>query len=126
MKPSNLYEVKKPHVSNYPNPITLTKGDQVIIGVLYDKNPNWRNWIFCSTNDLISGWVPKQIVKIDGDKGTVLENYSARELNVHLGDRLVGIRELNGWLWVKKINSNEEGWTPKENLQSINPTFSDV
>ncbi|WP_246117117.1 hypothetical protein [Shouchella miscanthi] len=46
MKSTNLYEVIKPRKSDYPNPITLKKGDQIIVGTLYDKIQNGQTGYF--------------------------------------------------------------------------------
>lgn len=43
------YTVKK-HRSNYPNPLTLVKGQSVIVGEVYKGTENWEDWIFCTTN----------------------------------------------------------------------------
>lgn len=46
--------------------------------------------------------------------GVILEDYSALELSVDLGDELQVLKSLNGWLWVKNLPTNEEGWIPLE------------
>lgn len=59
------YEVIKQHVSNYPNPIVLSKGQFVRLGNQYDGPENWENWIFCHTLDYTSkGWVPEDHLKL--------------------------------------------------------------
>ncbi|MCD5322204.1 MULTISPECIES: SH3 domain-containing protein [Pontibacillus] len=112
---NNIYIVIKNHISNYPNPIKLTKGQSVIVGEAYMGEENWDNWIYCHTEDLkLEGWVPEQIIDTCGK---VLEDYVAKELNVHIGELLFKQKELNGWFWAQKLNSFNEGWIPNENVQ---------
>lgn len=40
----NKYKVIKAHISNYPQPIQLSKGQRVILGKLDDGPQGWRNW----------------------------------------------------------------------------------
>ncbi|MCC8148296.1 hypothetical protein [Akkermansia sp.] len=47
-------------------------------------------------------------------RGSVLEDYSARELVVDRGEDIVKIKTLNGWTWVRRTNDGEEGWIPDE------------
>lgn len=118
------YIVIQKHRSNYPNPLTLVKGQSVIVGEVYKGVENWENWIFCTTNkeetQKISGWVPMQFLDSKGTEGIALVDYTARELNVDEGDRLAGHKELNGWIWCTHRMNSEEGWVPKGNLQLEN------
>ncbi|MEI5908216.1 SH3 domain-containing protein [Bacillus spongiae] len=116
----NVYIVTKEHTSNYPNPIRLFKGQIVIVGKKYESYENWDNWIYCYTKDRqLEGWVPEQIIHMQGEHGLILENYIAKELEVNVDEQLIKFKELNGWLWVKKITNSEEGWVPKENVKEV-------
>ncbi|WP_018921963.1 SH3 domain-containing protein [Salsuginibacillus kocurii] len=119
---NNVYKVTKQHTSNYPNPIILLKGQDVIVGKKYEGNEGWNNWIYCYTKDKhqLEGWVPKQIIHIQDKRGLVLENYIAKELDVSIDEQLIKIKELNGWVWVKRRANAEEGWVPKENIKEVN------
>ena len=66
-----------------------------------------------------AGWVPEQLIQAKEKFRLMIEDYSAKELNVDRGEKLVGLRELNGWIWCQKESSGEVGWVPKENMQSI-------
>lgn len=44
------------------------------------------------------------------------EAYTARELDVRVGERLIASRNLNGWLWCSREDSAESGWVPQANL----------
>ena len=48
--------------------------------------------------------------------GTVLEDYSAKELEVEKDEIVEGNKELNGWVWCSKLSGMEEGWLPKEKI----------
>lgn len=111
------YEVSKKYQSNYPNPITLSKGQYVIVGKEYSGPEGWENWIYCFTLDKKrEGWVPKQIIQDKDDIGLILDNYTAKELNVEVGEKVFGLKELNGWIWCKKLSNNDDGWVPKDSL----------
>ncbi|KHF40645.1 Variant SH3 domain-containing protein [Halalkalibacter okhensis] len=118
MNKNNLvYEVIKRHKSNYPNPITLSKGQPIIVGKTYKDNEEWKNWIYCFTLDFCSeGWVPEQLINKQGKQAVMLEDYVAKELNVEVGEKLLKLKEINGWAWVRKIVTLEEGWVPLENI----------
>ena len=36
------------------------------------------------------------------DVGIITKQYTAKELNVSIGERLIGLEELNGWVWCEK------------------------
>ncbi len=115
-----VYQVIKQHKSNYPNPIKLCKGQTVMVGEKYNGNEGWKNWIYCFTIDHSSeGWVPEQIIKKQGKQGLILEDYIAKELDVEVGEQLIKCKELNGWYWMKKIGTLEEGWVPIENVEEL-------
>lgn len=112
--------VIKPHVSEYPDPIRFKKGSSLVVGEKSDGIEKWDNWYFCSTSEHAGGWVPAQIIALLDDKnGVALEDYSANELNVAIGDILLGEKNLNGWVWCLQPHKGIMGWVPLENLQSI-------
>jgi len=49
------------------------------------------------------GWAPKQYLKISGDTGTALCDYSANELNVKAGDKITVYKLVNGWVPTRNI-----------------------
>ncbi|WP_035187291.1 SH3 domain-containing protein [Alteribacter aurantiacus] len=106
------YAVKKAHESNYPNPISLRKGERVLVGEAYDGEEDWPDWLFCTTEDGKSrGWVPAQLIDRES---TLIEDYCARELTIRPGEQVNVVKELNGWYWVKNRRTNKEGWIPKD------------
>jgi len=119
------YLVTEDHRTEFPNPIQLVQGERVILGrkaeetvgeTRYDEN--WTNWTLCTKMDGSNeGWVPNQIITHDGDHGYILEDYSARELDLDKGTIVKGVREMNGWLWLEHKNGN--GWVPLDKLEKI-------
>ena len=54
-----------------------------------------------------------------GNHETVIENYSANELDINVGTIVEGIKELNGWLWLRNKETNEIGWVPMCKLKQL-------
>lgn len=106
--------VIKSYQKQYLDPIQLNVGDIVVLGK-EETEEKWIGWIWAETKNN-SGWIPIQIVFFSEDKktGVILEYYSASELSIDLGDKLQVLKSLNGWLWVKNLETNEEGWIPSE------------
>ncbi|MDP7980631.1 SH3 domain-containing protein [Bacillus sp. WLY-B-L8] len=111
------YVVIQKYRTNYPNPISLVQGQSFIIGDKYNGPEKWDNWYFCITVDKnSSGWVPAQLIQWKGTEGIAKGNYTAKELNVDEDEHLVGLKELNGWIW-QRVLTLEKGWVPKENVK---------
>ncbi|PEB51888.1 hypothetical protein CON65_15205 [Bacillus pseudomycoides] len=108
-----------PHVSNYRDPICLEKGDMVLIGKKYAGPENWDNWVYChEERNNREGWVPEQLIQRNADgTGFILEGYTAKELNIEVGEILIGLHEWNGWIWCGNLEKEAEGWVPKQNLK---------
>ena len=114
------YLVIEKHETEYPNPIILKAGEKVIIGEEFNSNENWTNWVYCTKTDYSTGgWVPKQLIEYNS--ATILQDYSAEELNVEKSILIEGITELNGWLWSKNKSTNKTGWIPMEKIQPLPP-----
>ena len=115
------YIIIEQHITEYLNPIILKAGEKVIIGEEFigsGNEENWKNWIYCKKIDVSTGgWVPKQF--IDFDSGTIIQDYSAKELNVEKGMIIEGIEDLNGWMWSKNISTDEMGWIPMGKIEMI-------
>ena len=113
-------KVTKSYITKYVVPIILNKGNIVILGET-EKLEKWKGWIR-ATYENISAWIPMQIIETsNGETGIISEYYSSKELNVNAGESVIQLRELNGWLWVRKSQTGDEGWIPKENtIDNIN------
>ncbi|MGE8286718.1 MAG: SH3 domain-containing protein [Stenotrophomonas sp.] len=111
------YRVIRGHTSEYPNPISFTKGALLVVGERYEGPEGWDDWLFCDMPGQEGGWVPAQIVElIDGTTGRALEDYTARELDVQEGELLLSAKALNGWAWCENPRTLEAGWVPLANL----------
>ncbi len=86
-----------------------------------ESNPNgdWPNWVFCKGIDK-EGWVPKQILQIEGTQVIALEKYDATEHNLEVGDIIAASKSLNGWVHgVKEGISEVVGWAPLNCLKQL-------
>lgn len=114
------YIVIATHRSEYPDPITLVAGQPLQVGEKYEGPEGWDNWYFCTASGQPGGWVPAQVIAFDPDgSGHATEAYCARELDVDPGDRLLGARTLNGWVWCERRESAEAGWVPISHLRAV-------
>ncbi|MCT4598317.1 MAG: SH3 domain-containing protein [Vallitalea sp.] len=115
----NEYRVIKSRKAESNNGIVLKKGQKVICCQDSDENGDWANWVLCKSEDN-SGWVPKQIIDREEDKGTILEDYNAVEFNIEVDEIIVMEKELNGWIWgYKKGNQTKKAWTPLNHIEII-------
>lgn len=106
------YEVIRLHRSEYPEPITFIQGAALTVGERYEGEEGWQDWYFCSTAEQKEGWVPAQVFQLTAPGAAIAtEDYTARELDVEVGERLEGGRELGGWRWCSRA-SGESGWVP--------------
>lgn len=113
-------------ISQYPNPIQLQPGEQVIVDQSrVEENPEWQGWLWCTVNN-ISGWVPRQILREkDSENGeySVIFEYSARELTAQTGEHVQGEQILNGWLWGESRETGQTGWIPLDHLRPDESDF---
>ncbi|MDP1599890.1 hypothetical protein [Phenylobacterium sp.] len=122
MTPDHRYIVIRPHISEFPVPMAVKKGDRVWVGELYAGPEGWLDWYLCSAPGQEPGFVPEQILDRHPDGfGTMLEDFTNRELNVVEGEELRGERQLNGWLWAARIPDGETGWVPLDNIRVDRP-----
>ena len=116
------YVLTENHRTEFPNPLILQKGENVIVG--NKSSPEWPDWVFCEKTDgSNSGWVPKNIINViipqGANRGFITENYTARELDIDKGALVEALKEFGGWCFVRNKTSNEEGWVPKKILSEI-------
>ena len=114
-----ILEVLDNYISDYPNPIELTKGDTVQLGEESDANGPYPDWVFCVCNRTGNkGWVAKSVLSMTGDIGSATENYTSKEMNVKSGDKVDSLYELNGWYWCIRIADGVTGWVAKDNIKT--------
>lgn len=108
-----IYVATGPHRSEFPEPISVSKGALMDVGEQYQGPENWENWYFCTVPGHSGGWVPAQIIeRLDERQGRALDDYTARELDVNPGDVLIGAHSLNGWMWCRRPDDGQSGWVP--------------
>lgn len=120
------YIVTEKWIESYENPIVLKKDDRVSVDLsVKDPDVDWADWVWCTSTAQMTGWVPTQILAVLEDHldntqtAVVTEDYSAYELSVDKGDIVFADRILNGWLWCRKENSEQDGWIPMRNVKPI-------
>ncbi|QUM78807.1 hypothetical protein HWV00_21270 (plasmid) [Moritella sp. 24] len=106
--------VKTIHKSDYPNPISFSEGESLILGHL---DTEFIGWIRTITKDGNEGWAPVDYIEMSQckTKGIAKSNYNAFELDTEINESLRVISELNEWFFV--INASyEKGWVPMETV----------
>lgn len=112
------YVVIAPHRSAYPKPLRFAKGTLLEVGQRYEGEPGWQDWYLCRCDGQLPGWVPAQVIERLGvGQGRALEHYSAHELDADPGQRVYRLRQLNGWMWCRRLSNGELGWLPLEKLK---------
>lgn len=108
------------HTTEYEDPIALSKGEIVTLGELAPEE-NWKEWIWAENSKQQGGWVPLQLLEKhdNGTQAKVLEDYSAKELNISPNELVQKHKSLNGWSWISKLENNEQGWVPNEVLEQV-------
>lgn len=111
------YKVTKSRKTGSPNPITLRSGEEVLCIQESTKEDGWEGWILCRTNDN-EGWIPHQIVTLNDKKGKIIEDYSAEEFDLEVGEILISGKEMNEWIWChKESNPGKMAWAPLDHLE---------
>ncbi|MCG9557058.1 MULTISPECIES: SH3 domain-containing protein [Vibrio] len=105
------------HVSEYPNPFYLKRGDKITLGEIDDEFPNW---IFITNDTGEQGWAPIQYIeKVESSSlGVMLEDYDNVEIDTVIGEKLTVLHELNEWYRVSR-STCEIGWVPVRSVQRI-------
>jgi SH3-like domain-containing protein len=102
------------HISNYPNPISFKRGDNLTTG---RRDEEFHGWIRCRTADGNEGWAPEDFFSAsDHNQAVALMDYTATELNTREGESLEAVRELKAWIWCRNCDG-QEGWVPKQTLK---------
>lgn len=117
-KKRKKYIVIQDRESDYPDPIRLKPNDRVEIIGEYSGKESWPDWIRCRSGGN-EGWVPRQIIRMEGNEGIILEEYSAAEMRIKNRDVVYGEKEVNGWVWGINGRTGEVGWVPLENVKNF-------
>lgn len=113
------YQVIKARGTEFPNPVSVKEGECVECVEYSNAEGEWAGWVLCKTHDN-AGWLPHQILKIEGSKGRVTEDYCAEEFDLEVGEVLYSDKEMNGWIWgYKKDHPQKYAWAPLNHIESI-------
>ena len=104
--------IHRPYEVQYANPIAVLAGETLTIGQEDDEFPGWR---WCRASDGREGWVPVELLSIKKRQAVILQDYSARELQVRPGEDVVVEDARHGWLLVRNVKG-ERGWIPADRV----------
>ena len=97
--------IEREYNPQYPNPIQVSAGDSVTVGLEDGEYPGWK---WCQAADGRQGWVPVELLS---SNAILLEDYSAQELAVQPGEEVVAESVRHDWLLVRNA-CGERGWIP--------------
>jgi len=115
-KSNFLVRVIEDYQVPYPDPIRARTGDEVSVD--WNKKTDISGWVWCTNRANKSGWVPKVYVEIKGDQGKMLQDYSAIELTIDVGELLKVHKEESSFYWVSDQTGNQ-GWIPIANVEAM-------
>ena len=111
--------VLRDYQAQYPDTIEIRQGERVLMGTRDTEFPGWV-WA-TSVNSGKSGWVPETFLRVQGEEGEALRDYSARELTVAEGAIVTVVEEFLGWSLVES-DTGVRGWIPQSHLaRSVTP-----
>jgi SH3-like domain-containing protein len=102
--------VTRPYNIQYSDPISVRAGERLTIGRRDDAVPGWR---WCTASDGREGWIPVELLSGEEPQTTILQDYSARELQVVDGEEVMIEEARHGWLRVRNQNGTR-GWIPAD------------
>ena len=82
------------------------------------EDPEFPGWKWCTARDGRSGWVPIELLSGTGPEANTIQDYSAQELNVTLGEELIIEDARHAWLLVRNTK-NERGWIPASHVRIL-------
>jgi len=109
---SFVCHVTTARVSAYPDPLILAASEQVTLG---ENDTTWPRFVWCTTRQGKSGWVPAAYLDRQGTMGILLREYDATELSVDVGEELTILDKEGGWFWCAN-HDGQRGWVPAKNV----------
>jgi hypothetical protein len=112
-----ILKVIKNHKSELQVPLIAKKGE-IVEG--QERETEWKGWLWCRNTSGVHAWVPKAYLESTSESGhfQFLQDYTARELTVEIGQEVIVLDEESGWAWVR-TPLGDEGWVPLENLHAL-------
>ena len=105
------------YASAFSDPLKIRDGDELRLS---RKETVWEGWVWCTTEEGKSGWIPESFIDSTGNYGKANRDYDATELTVQVGDELDVLAEESGWAWCGN-SSGSFGWVPLDNLEILEP-----
>jgi ketosteroid isomerase-like protein len=97
------------HIVQYPDPIRVSRGDEVTV---VRRDDEFTRWLWCIAPDGRAGWVPETaLASTDPGSSRMLAAYEATELAARRGAIVRVLREFDGFAWVESIEGRQ-GWVP--------------
>jgi hypothetical protein len=85
------------------------------------RDDEWTGWMWVTNAANQSGWMPERLIEVHGVAGSVRADYTARELEVRLGDILTLQIEESGWHWAT-ASDGRSGWVPASHVVVVEVT----
>ncbi|MBM3324981.1 MAG: hypothetical protein FJY66_04870 [Calditrichaeota bacterium] len=104
-----------PHIVTNASPLKAKEDELLTCG---RRDDEWPGWIWCTSADGKSGWVPESFLRIEGTRARMLRDYDATELTVSSGEILTVETEESGWLLCVNA-AGQRGWISKRNVEEI-------
>lgn len=108
-----MVKVIKEYKAAYPEAIKISRGEKL---KTLKKKSEWPGWLWCVNSAKKGGWVPANILQIEGRTATALKDYDASELSVREGEELMALEQESGWCWCAN-EKGKRGWIPLNNIQ---------
>ena len=101
--------------AQYPHPIRVAEGEMGQVG---REGPDFPGWKWCTARAGRSGWVPIELLSGPGPEASIVQDYSAQELSVAVGEMLVIEHARHAWLLVRNPGG-VRGWIPASHVRTL-------
>jgi hypothetical protein len=105
-----------PYERPYPDPISLTAGDCVLIDSEKTKKTDILGWSWCTGPDRRQGWVPNGWITHEAGAAQIVRDFNALEITITVGDRVTLHYGESGFVFVTHQDGSS-GWVPDACLQ---------
>lgn len=119
--PPATYRVIQEYRSPYPEHLIFAEGESVVLGEQFKDDPQWKDWVWCVSENHVAAWVPKQFIEVENQRAKMKRDYDARELSISPEDQLLVYEIINGF-GLAENRSGERGWVPMKCLELVNPS----
>ncbi len=107
------FRVKKPHAPDSTDVLSVKAGARLE----FERRPTeWDGWIWCTSRDGSSAWVPESWTALEGGSCVMKRDYVSRELAVARGEEVTVETTESGWARVTTPGV-DGGWVPLECLE---------